>query len=402
VDGGDYVHGDPAHEDRYNQFILRAMVSMDYDAITMGELELYRGHDYVQSILDSTRVPMVLANARFAESGKPLGEPYLLRKVGDVTYGIVGLVGQQFEEGKGKPREQAREDGKAKFKQAGFTVDDPFEVAAKIIPVVDAQVDLVVVLAHLTTSEARELASQVPGIDVLVLGHQLTALPPAQLGTVTQAPGSEARESFVDSLGPVVVAPGQQGQHIAQTRISLGQDRRILAYGGAATGLTLRDFPEYRDLAAALKQLHQVVNAERKRAELSGELKRSEKRLVSGQDHFMGDLRCARCHIDIYKDWRNTQHAHAWQTLVELNRDADPQCISCHVTGMGLPGGYKGIGAVQDMRNVQCESCHGMGTMHDMTGMADPEAGNPTCVRCHTGENSPEFDFNAYWPKIMH
>jgi hypothetical protein len=402
VDGGDLAHPNLKHEERYNQFVLRAMGSMSYDAMTLGELELYRGRDYVQSLLDSTRVPIALANARFAESGKPLGERYILRKVGEVTYGIVGLLGQQFEDGRGKPREQARVDGVAKFKNAGFAVDDPFEVAATLVPEVDKLAEVVVVLAHLPTDEARELAKAVPGIDVLVLGHQLHAQPPAQLETTTQTPGAEAGENYVKSLGPVVVTPGQQGQHLAQTRLSLAADRRILAYGGAATPLTLRDFPERMDLAEALKKLHQVVNSERKRLELASDISLGEKRLVAGQDHFLGDLRCARCHFDIYQDWRNTQHAHAWQTLVELNRDADPECVSCHVTGMDLPGGYKGVGAIQDMRNVQCEACHGMGTMHDMTGATDPEAGNATCIRCHSGENSPEFEFDRYWPKIMH
>lgn len=394
VDAGDFTHPDSARDDRYNRFVLRGFEAMGYGAMTLGELDLYRGSRYIESVLDSTRVPITLANARFAGSGQPVGERFVLHQAGGVTFGVIGLLGQDFGDGQAMSR----------FKEAGFTVDDPFETAARLVPEVKSKADVVVVLAHLTVAAARDLARRVQEIDVLILGHHVAAAPPVQLRGDSQPPAVEvAPTAFVDSLGPVRVASGERGQYLAKTRIILDpSSRRILAYGGAATGLTLRDFPDRGDLAAALLKLHETVNAERKRVELIEDLKLAERRLVTGQDHFLGDLKCARCHFDIYKGWQSTQHAGAWETLVEKKRDADPECVSCHVTGLELPGGYKGVGAVQDMRNVQCESCHGMGTFHDFAGLSDSEAGEPTCIRCHTAENSPEFDFRTYWPRIEH
>ena len=65
---------------------------------TLSELELYLGTDYVQSILDSTQVPVTLANAKFTKTKATVGKEFLLNKVDGVTYGIIGLVGKDFGE----------------------------------------------------------------------------------------------------------------------------------------------------------------------------------------------------------------------------------------------------------------------------------------------------------------
>ena len=65
MDAGDYAHPTQTHEDRENWFVLRTMGEMHYDAMTLGELELLRGPSYVKSIIDSTKVPLALANVRW-------------------------------------------------------------------------------------------------------------------------------------------------------------------------------------------------------------------------------------------------------------------------------------------------------------------------------------------------
>jgi hypothetical protein len=72
--------------------------------------------------------------------------------------------------------------------------------------------------------------------------------------------------------------------------------------------------------------------------------------------------------------------------------------------GFGEPSGYeitweldnKGVPQTPidtpSLRNVQCESCHGMGTFHGTVAMAKAPDEN-VCRSCHTGEFGEGFDY---------
>jgi 5'-nucleotidase len=236
VDAGDYCHPTLTHDDRENQLVLRSMNAMRYDAMTLGELEFNHGPAYVQSILDSARVPIALANVRFAKSKLPVGQRFVISKVGDVNYGIIGLLGQDFGE------------GKEKFGELGFIVDDPFEVAAKVVPEVKKQADLVVVLAHLASADALQLPRAVKGIDLVIFGHY---------------PGMVAPTKMEDAL---VVRPGQRGQYIAETKIILNPENKIVSYSGETKSIEVKTVKENPAIAAQRQRVKEALAAEGKGA----------------------------------------------------------------------------------------------------------------------------------------
>jgi len=89
---------------------------------------------------------------------------------------------------------------------------------------------------------------------------------------------------------------------------------------------------------------------------------------------------CRKCHLDQADAWSKTAHAKAYESLrpkvkaaekvkakLDPERDytKEPECLACHTTGYGRPGGYKLDMTASDARlfaNVGCESCHGAGS----------------------------------------
>lgn len=124
----------------------------------------------------------------------------------------------------------------------------------------------------------------------------------------------------------------------------------------------------------------------------------SEKDVEQPTPEYVGERRCKVCHLATFKSWEKTGHAHAFETLKEEERK-NPICIACHTTGYGI-GGYEAKETVVDLTDVQCESCHGPGSLYSRSSvMRDRKRseelglvkiGPETCTRCHN-ENSPTF-----------
>jgi hypothetical protein len=82
-----------------------------------------------------------------------------------------------------------------------------------------------------------------------------------------------------------------------------------------------------------------------------------------GKASYIGVAECEMCHEEEVKVWKGTSHSHAYPTLEEDFKEFNLDCVSCHVTGYGKPGGST-VTFVEKLKNVQCEECHGPGSLH--------------------------------------
>ena len=123
---------------------------------------------------------------------------------------------------------------------------------------------------------------------------------------------------------------------------------------------------------------------------------------AKGQAGYVGTEACADCHSDAVDFWKTTRHAQAWKTLEERGQQFDFDCVSCHLTGWDQPGGSN-LANNATLRDVQCETCHGPGSIHVAKGGEE----RPSTVRrmpaeklcatqCHTKEHSDTFDLTPY------
>jgi hypothetical protein len=125
-----------------------------------------------------------------------------------------------------------------------------------------------------------------------------------------------------------------------------------------------------------------------------------------GRAYFVGMNKCTPCHKSQVAFWNKTVHAKAWDTLIEVGKQADYKCVGCHVTGYGEVGGTS-LGHTKHLEDVQCETCHGPGSTHVAEkGLEEPSAvrrGTPatTCLTCHNEQHSDTFKYEPYLRDIL-
>ncbi|MBN1435755.1 MAG: cytochrome c family protein [Sedimentisphaerales bacterium] len=123
-------------------------------------------------------------------------------------------------------------------------------------------------------------------------------------------------------------------------------------------------------------------------------------------NYFVGSSTCGQsgCHQEIYETWQEFSHARAMPTLIDINRDMDPECVACHVVGMEYVTGYRSMESTPDLAGVGCEMCHGPGLNHVLDVLAPYNKAFTSCEQCHTHETSPSFEpeREEYFEQINH
>jgi hypothetical protein len=110
------------------------------------------------------------------------------------------------------------------------------------------------------------------------------------------------------------------------------------------------------------------------------------------------EKKCALCHQEQVAAWKDWPMARTWQRLSAAQKK-DKNCLPCHTTGYGKPGGFVSEAKTPGLTGVHCESCHGPASKHleipitDRAGrkesmLVPTEAG---CKTCHKKEGNPNF-----------
>ena len=131
---------------------------------------------------------------------------------------------------------------------------------------------------------------------------------------------------------------------------------------------------------------------------------RKPKPAAAGEASYVGIDSCEGCHEEPVDVWKKTSHAHAYKTLADDFKEFNLDCVGCHVTGYDKPGGST-VTAVAALKDVQCEVCHGPGSIHAKTAgktampVAKPESA--LCETCHHPPHVHAFDAKAKMELVL-
>ncbi|MGH9763860.1 MAG: multiheme c-type cytochrome, partial [Blastocatellia bacterium] len=267
-----------------------------------------------------------------------------------------------------------------------FKVTDPVEAAKRFVQEARSKADIVVVLAHLPTSKAIEVAHSVPGIDVLISGNEQEFTRPFRVGKTLMLFTSYETHS----IGEVRFYPSAEGGFTAKQRfISLD------------TGMV--DDPEATKFVADMVAV--VKESTKRFSDGTTSQQPPSQGSPAQKPVFAGSAECSKCHTPQYMTWLNSPHAHATTSLAPKVDELDVGCFVCHTTGFGKGGFAERGPAMMKFSNVQCEQCHGPALEH----IAKPDKSygkisnvSALCGTCHTGQTSPEFKYTSAWEAIKH
>jgi 2',3'-cyclic-nucleotide 2'-phosphodiesterase (5'-nucleotidase family) len=232
LDAGDVFQGTPLYNFFRGVPDYRSMALMRYDAGALGNHELDDGPAYWLHARSEAPFPILSANvfvaadSAWAEGLSPvpagvrrgarwiggvrvpddaplrfLATPYVVREVGGVKIAILGLTTSEIVSIVSRAR------------NPGVAVSDPIQVASALVPELRKRADLVIALTHVGVDVDRELASRVPGIDLIVGGHSHTFL--WQPVLVPHRDSNGARST------PIVQA-GRWGERVGRVALAIG------------------------------------------------------------------------------------------------------------------------------------------------------------------------------------
>jgi len=371
---GDFS-GEPGTLEMYrSRFLARAMVEMKYDAVAVGERELNWGPRALRERSDEG-LPLICAN--LYEGDERLVPPFVIKKLRGAKVGVFALLGEQ-------PREAA-----------GLELRDPAGEGRAVLAELRKECDRVILIAHMERGALQELLSSLSGVDLVIRGHM--------------AAGDTVRENCADTLrgatestGRTVLFAGDRGRNIGFAVIPAGGGGAPLILESKLIHLDagVPDDPDMVKLVDAYREEEGIV---RKKLQLARQVTRDAAtgRIV---DRYLGIEMCRRCHGDLMPNFVMSRHFRAFETLRQRDATSNAECLACHTTGYGRPGGYdpgtetKGAPYLQ---GVQCEACHGPGTKHARDGSYAASA-RESCRSCHTSKWSPDFEFETFWKRVRH
>jgi len=160
LDAGD-LFGDTMIADlTQGKALISALNSLDYDALTIGNHEPDFGTEALRVRMSDAKFPTVAANLVERTSGKLFTKPYVIKNVGGVSVGVLGLA---------YPKTAWTTAAK---NVAEVEFQDPIEAVKTYLPKMrDEGAEVAVVLSHLGLGGDKQLARAIEGIDVIVGGH---------------------------------------------------------------------------------------------------------------------------------------------------------------------------------------------------------------------------------------
>jgi hypothetical protein len=393
LDVGGLVHGFGRQAELKYQTAAESKRKIGYGAIAFGtdDLRLPAGELVAAAAsVDGKPSPFVAANIGLLSKPGEITPQSRVIEAGGMRIGVTAILGKQYQR-------EIRND------EIEFL--DPEAALSKIVPELRQKCDYMILLAHATLTESVELGKRFPEFNAIV--------------TSDGQPEPPAEAQAIKGMKTLMILVGYKGQNA----IVLGlydDPKQPFRYQRVPLDSRFAPSPNMKLLMAGYQEQLRSIGF----AGLG--LRPVAHPMSETNGRFVGSKKCATCHEKSYDIWKKSGHGRAYETLAKTNppRNFDPECLSCHVTGwhptkfFPYISGFESAEKTPQLRDTGCENCHGPGEKHiaaESGGdtalqeklrkamvITKAESKKQQCYSCHDLDNSPDFDFDKYWPFVEH
>ena len=428
--------------------IGQAMAEMQTRAIGVSPYDLAAGTDFLVQLAKKNNLSLLSANLYADKGKKSIFRPYLLTKAGNMTIALIGLTGSL--------------PGNRQHRQLHIL---PWQqVLPRVLKEINDKADLVILLSSASPRTNEEIARKFSQIHIILQSGQGNGnQPPVNINNTLLCQAASRGKSLgilkIDWNPSKIWSDNDPGQlknaqnRLDRIRWQIGRMqkrhqpeelRNNLQYQRLIRGETELEqkinklkqqkndapgglcrfqntfiametsIPEDKAVKAIVDGTRREVNKINRKRQQELRQRREKQRQTTNSSqqtgpfaNMAGSRICKKCHPIQVAFYLQTDHARAWQTLVDKDQQYNPDCISCHVT---LPNYEQELIGQEELltniperlQGVGCESCHGPALKHSL----DPEnvlPGNPgesTCLQCHTKKRDKNFDFTRKLNRI--
>jgi hypothetical protein len=391
VDLGDVVGGKPKLEEMRFDAARKGLARLGYKVVALGRQDLTIPLlTLAQKLANETDgLKTVLGNIKAADKDMQdilagTSKPIEIIEIGGNKVAVGSLMDPEFVKG---------DNSEIKL--------DPVDAAstAMLKAASDAKAEVKVLLAYMTKEKAIDFAKKNQGWDVMLTRSN---------GDDAHAQLDQHREGET-----LIVQAGRKGKWTG-----------IVGYWPEAKFKYRYAVVEANPSFDEDKSVEEIYNGFVKQIADSDVLTTWSKLPHSNGDQYVGAETCGKCHTKAYKKWREEVdsthgkgHGHSF-AFESLKKDkakyqtSNPECLECHTTGFNFRTGFVSETKSPTLLGNQCENCHGPGKRHSenkddlalrkQMKQSQLEIENKTCRGCHDLDNSPNFKFEKYWPKVAH
>lgn len=116
---------------------------------------------------------------------------------------------------------------------------------------------------------------------------------------------------------------------------------------------------------------------------------------------YVGSQSCMECHSREYQNFlAYAKKANSFENVMKMKKGLTEseyrECLKCHTTGYGEPGGFVSETETPDLKDAGCEVCHGPGSLHVESGDSKDIVGKLSedrCALCHNPDRVAAFKF---------